>query len=83
VNASALTDRRVHAACEGFEVVRYERAGKWYIEPLLDGRRRERVSIGEAARRAVYARDPLGGVIHIGLPGGQTFDRLVAFMEAA
>jgi hypothetical protein len=65
-----LTDtRRVHARLTGVvEVVRYDRAGKWYVEPVAG--RRWRVSMQEAAQHA--ARHGL--VPNYGLPGGATFD---------
>src|SRR2546430_15759960 len=70
----SATDRTVHAECEGFEVVRYDRAGKWYVEPRNGDRPPEHVGVGEAARRAASA-DVLGGVIHFGARGGDVFDR--------
>ena len=69
-------DRQVHAKCPTFEVVRYNRAGKWYVESSAKGSR-ELVMIQEAARRA-QAAVILGGEINYGLPGGRTFDRLAA-----
>lgn len=70
-----VTDRRVHASFPGLEeVVRYERAGAWYIE--LAAGRRKRVSVAEAAARAAELAS-MGGSVHLGLPGGQKFDLLV------
>lgn len=73
----SLPDRRVHA--EGpngcFAVVRYELAGKWYVEDPA-GRRR-RVSLAEAAEEALLARNS-GGILLTGVPGGAAFDHKVA-----
>ena len=68
-------DRAVHAAFPGLEeIVRYDRSGKWYIEPV-DGKRRQ-VGIGEAVARAQELQDR-GGTIFLDLPGGGRFDHLV------
>lgn len=65
-----MADRRVHAVLEnGTEIVRYERAGKWYAEH--DGGR-DRLAIRDAARRAAHAATHTRG-----LPGGSFFDQLV------
>lgn len=72
-------DRRVHASAMGEEIVRYDRAGKWYIElvsPSLDAGLRKHVGIGEAVSRALELRDQ-GGEIHLNLPGGGFFDARV------
>lgn len=69
-------DRTVHATIHEsdalYEVVRYSRAGKWYIESLVMPRRSVTV---EAA--AQFAHAGPGVRIHLGLPGGGAFDRLV------
>jgi hypothetical protein len=62
-------DRTVHGVSDQWEIVRYDRAGKWYLE-AADGRR-VRVGVRHAARVAA------DGTFHPGLPGGQAFDRLV------
>lgn len=72
-------DRRVHASHpEGEEVVRYNRAGKWYIElvaPSPHAPMRQQVPIAEAVARArVLAAE--GGEVHLGLSGGGMFDHL-------
>ncbi len=77
----AVSDRTVHAECNGFEVVRYNREGKWYVEPRSDVSR-EHIGVGEAARRA-EACVVLGGVVHFGRPGGQVFDRRVRLLGVA
>lgn len=75
--------RRIHAANDEYEIVRYDRAGKWYLEYDAP-KKRHPLSIGEAAAeaRAIARR---GGRIFFGLPGGGAFDRMVrdAFGKAA
>lgn len=62
--------RRRHALLPGgTEIVRYERAGKWWAEK--DGAR-ERLTIREAAKMAAGE-----SIINRGLPGGSMFERLV------
>lgn len=69
----ASRDRRVHARLvTGAEVVRYNRAGKWYLE-YEDGKKRYRLTVGDAVALAVR---PLSEVFY-GLPGGEAFDRKV------
>jgi hypothetical protein len=75
-----LPDRRVHAECATFEVVRYERAGKWYVESKVGLVPREHIGVAEAARRAISAK-VLGGEINYGVPGGKVFDRKVALLD--
>lgn len=74
-----MADRTVHAIHpSGEQIVRYDRAGKWYIElvpPSVDAPRRKHVGVREAARRARELREQ-GGEILVGLHGGQMFDRL-------
>ena len=67
-----MDDRRVHASSDrGVEVVRYERAGKWYLE--MPGVPRRRIKLDEAVQQAtlpwVTWRE--------GVPGGSTFDARV------
>lgn len=71
---AAVSDRTVHAENEHCEIVRYDRAGKWYLEPKQSGLQRRRVGIGSTAVEAVRAP---GMTIHFGLPGGGAFDRRV------
>lgn len=62
------SDRCVHAVLpDGREVVRYDRAGKWYIEGAKNC---QRVNLRTAVRTATAA----GTTVHLGLPGGTTFD---------
>jgi hypothetical protein len=66
-------DRTVHgldiAMGDAWEIVRYDRAGKWYIEHP-DGRR-VRVGVNYAARAAAK------GEAYLNRPGGQIFDARV------
>lgn len=70
-------DRTVHGRmADGSEIVRYDRSGKWYIEPLPGtARKRRQVDVTSAARSA--ARSAALGAATLGLPGGHTFDRRV------
>lgn len=71
------TDRRVHASYPGqygtIEVVRYDRAGKWYVEGIRPGER-ARITLDAAVARADYASFCPGGQVFLGLPGGGAFD---------
>lgn len=67
-------DRTVHAENDQVAIVRYDRAGKWYMEPKQPGRSRRHVGVGSAAAEAAKTPDM---TIHFGLPGGQAFDRRV------
>lgn len=64
-----MSDRQVHARlASGSEVVRYNRAGKWYLEHL-DGSRC-RLTLAEAVG---YALRP-DSARYWNRPGGQSFD---------
>ena len=71
-------DRTVHAGYDGMEVVRYDRAGKWYLEPTDTSLRRQPVTVFEAAIAARWGRANANGWVELGLSGGRTFDRLAA-----
>jgi hypothetical protein len=75
-----VPDRRVHAECATFEVVRYERAGKWYVESKVPLVPCEHIGVSQAAHRAIAA-EVLGGEINYGVPGGKVFDRKVAMLR--
>ena len=61
-----MNDRTVHGrTADGYEIVRYDRAGKWYLEGI--GSRRP-ISLSAAVRGAI------DGVAYLGRPGGRTFD---------
>lgn len=70
-------NRVVHARDNTTEVVRYQRASNWYLEPR-DGSQRVRVPIAQAVAEAVAMYEDLQspGMIFFGQPGGTTFDRL-------
>lgn len=74
----ANDDRIVHARFRtGLEVVRYDRAGRWYFEK--EGDKRQRVTIQQAVtlvRRGLAEREPTVEVFP-GRPGGGAFDRKV------
>lgn len=72
------TDRRVYAvSAEGqLEIVRYDRAGKWWIERHRPFQSRTHVSVRFAADTARLF-ETMGGHVNLGRPGGRTFDRLV------
>jgi hypothetical protein len=69
------SDRTVHAVTyRGVEIVRYNRAGKWYLEwPATAMVPCRHVGVDEAARTAVEH----SGDIRLGLSGGKAFDARV------
>lgn len=70
-------DRTVHAHHDELEVVRYDRAGKWWLERAAEaGTVRQTVTLTQAARTAVEL-ERAGGTVSAGLPGGAAFDRKV------
>lgn len=71
-----MSDRTVHAAYNGMEVVRYNGAGKWYLEPTNRSLPRQHVGVREAARMAVWGQRNASGFIRYGEAGGASFDRL-------
>lgn len=72
MSSSNREDRIVHAlTATGAEIVRYERAGKWYVEPK-DGSKRTPVTIARAAELAV------AGTVFPSRAGGQAFNAKVA-----
>lgn len=71
-----MSNRTVHGvSANGADIVRYDRAGKWYLEPR--NAFHSRLTVAEAAGHAAL------GVHRPGLPGGQAFDSLVARLKAA
>lgn len=72
-----MSDRTVHvtivpASGDRIEIVRYDRAGKWYYE---DRGRRRRLTLAEAVE---FARVDRPAVIwHEGRQGGKAFDAKV------
>ena len=80
-----IEDRTVHAEdSRGIQIVRYDRAGKWYVEvPENYGRfglpaERVHVTVADAAYQAKEWLRRGDGVVYLGRHGGRTFDRLVA-----
>lgn len=72
--------RNVHAERDdGTQIVRYERAGKWYAEFLGGVMKipRKALTIAAASQQAVEW-ERIGGIIHLGRPGGGAFDAKVA-----
>ena len=73
-----MSDRTVHATLgDGWQVVRYDRAGKWYIEHRSPGRKRRAVSVREAAGYVSDAMNKGEATLYLRRPGGKTFDRIV------
>lgn len=72
-------DRTVHARWAQMEVVRYEKAGKWYLEPVGSDSilSRQRVDVRTAAEYAVWALYNRQGHFYLDQPGGSRFDFLV------
>lgn len=75
-DASVNQDRTVHASAPGMELVRYDRSGKWYLEPTIAGLPRQHVTISAAVDWAMWAWQN-GGSPHIGRRGGSRFDALI------
>lgn len=73
-------DRMVHATRVGVgELVRYNRAGKWYWEPF--GCKRTALSLTDAVEKALWCAE--AGQIHLRQPGGTLFDSRVKQALAA
>ena len=72
-------DRTVHAQTEQMDVVRYGRAGKWYLEPKNPSLPRQAVSIKQAVDYVVWAErsQGTGSVVFYGRRGGLAFDSKV------
>lgn len=73
---SPSNDRLVHAGLpDGGQVVRYDRAGVWYVEyPAESGVKRRKVKLSEAVALAVEANRAPGGFVALGRYGGTRFD---------
>jgi hypothetical protein len=70
-------DRSVHARWAQMEVVRYDRSGKWWLEPLGTNGKRKQVSLRAAVAYAVESERERAGAIFTRLPGGRLFDHAV------
>jgi hypothetical protein len=67
--------RTVHAGYNGMEIVRYDRAGKWYLEPMRRDLPRQRVTLSQAVDAALWGVANANGFFSPGWPGGNAFDR--------
>lgn len=81
--SAALSDRTVHATYTGMEVVRYDRSGKWYLEPTNKDLPRQHVGVKTAARMAVWGLMNADGYLPLYESGGSAFDRHVLKLEGA
>lgn len=72
-----MTDRRIHAETDQMEIVRYDRSGKWYLEPKGNLSPRQQVTVKDAAKYAIQMCRGDSSTIYLGLRGGRVFDRLV------
>ena len=75
-----MYDRRVHAdLADGSEVVRYERAGKWFREWPDSGLFPTKpIALGEAV---ALACEP-SAQVHLDVPGGRVFDARVRRVQS-
>ena len=88
----ASDKRTVHAKGLGFEVVRYDRAGKWYVEDpklrtdwslQISYHPDDRVRPNRNCRAPLSVREAAKLAVHnrfkikLELPGGEAFDRYV------
>lgn len=85
-----MSNRTTHAESAEWEIVRYDRSGKWFVEyqgeppyPGWVGPSYLGMSVNRAGRapvtvgQAAVAALGLDAQVHIGRPGGSTFDRLL------
>lgn len=87
-----MADRRVHAKGLGFEVVRYDKAGKWYVEDTklraswslqISWHPDDRAEPNRNCRASLAVREAAllavnnGFKTRLGLPGGEAFDRFI------
>lgn len=77
-----MSDRTVHASGPQMEVVRYNKAGKWYLEPTDRRLPRQSVTIAEAVDYTNWLWKN-GGTPHFDRPGGGRFDSLLRRCYAA
>jgi len=74
-----MSDRTVHATrANGSEVVRYDRAGKWFLEWAVTARRKP-LTVAEAAELAAAG----DAAWYPNRPGGQAFDARVRKLRGA
>jgi hypothetical protein len=69
-------DREVHAGFpDGGAIVRYERAGKWYLEyPPDAGIKRKLITLKEAVALTIEHEGKPGSFVGLGRAGGLAFD---------
>jgi hypothetical protein len=73
-----MSDRTVHAVRhDGVEIVRYDKAGKWWAEPKSDHPRFPIPTVRDAAELAFENLQSW----HVGRPGGRVFDALISDMQ--
>jgi hypothetical protein len=60
------------------EIVRYDRSGKWYLEPTDLELKRQHVSVQQAVSSAHWGIENANGVWHMRRPGGSRFDSLMS-----
>jgi hypothetical protein len=74
-----MSDRTVHASYPGLEIVRYDRAGKWYFEPTQTSLPRQQVTVGQAADAAIWALDYYKDEAKVNWDrhGGSAFERRI------
>lgn len=74
-----MNDRIVHASGGDLavELVRYDKAGKWYIEPRDKSLPRQHVNIDQAVQVAIYWWYNTNGSPQFDQPGGLQFNRLL------
>jgi hypothetical protein len=74
------TDRTVHAWGESGQLVRYDRAGKWYFEQPdedNDPEPREHLTLKQAVAKAIWLWYHDNGTVEFGRTGGKLFDKRV------
>lgn len=73
-----MADRTVHATNDLWEIVRYDRAGKWYLEPTDKAPtvKRRPIKLAEAVELAMELWNN-GGTVHFGRQGATAFDRKI------
>lgn len=75
------SDRTVHATCGTESLVRYDRAGKWYVEfDATERVQRRKVTLAQAVTIAANWSRRTSGEVHLGRLGGARFD--AAFRRA-
>ena len=91
-----MVDRRVHATTPDWEIARYDRPGKWFIEwvgsvgaePRFLPSTLRMVPIARTGRAKLSAQEAaqiahrLGAAVHLNMPGGSTFDRHIERLVA-